>query len=91
MPFYRINGMMVHIRGSKLPQPCAAIIKLEDGRREYCAAPSAYLCDFPNVGGGGRDCDAPMCEEHRQNVGRNRDYCTLHPVEQAGLFTGLVA
>lgn len=76
MPYYRLNGTMVHMRGTKLPAPCAAIIKMADGRREYCAAPSSFLCDGP--GGGGRDCDLPLCAEHRTQVGENRDYCPEH-------------
>jgi hypothetical protein len=90
MPWYRINGAMVHMRGTKLPAPCRAIVKNREGHKEYCAAPSAFLCDWP--AGGGRTCDMPLCRVHRAQAGENTDYCPEHAAdaERAGLFTRLV-
>jgi hypothetical protein len=95
MPWYRVKGQMVHLKigGKKAPRACQEIIKLSDGRKEYCAQMAPYLCDWP--AGGGRDCDFPMCEDHRKNVGPNKDYCPEHAADaecaQPGLFTGLIA
>lgn len=94
MPSYRINGMEVHMRGSKLPPPCAAMIWIGLDRR-FCRAMSAFLCDFPD--GGGHTCDRALCEAHAREVGPDRHYCPEHLVEhlapakaQAGLFTSLI-
>lgn len=95
MPFYRMNGMMVHLKigGKKAPRACQEIIKLPDGRKEYCAQMAPYLCDWP--AGGGRTCDRAVCEDHRTQAGKNIDYCPEHAPDteraQPGLFTGLIA
>lgn len=48
-----------------------------------CGRPSIALCDYilekpifgkPKV----KTCDAPMCRDHRVNIGPNRDYCIEH-------------
>jgi hypothetical protein len=92
MPFYRINGMLVHMRGTKMPPSCTAIIEHE-GKRVRCHAIAPYLCDWSPDGG--KSCDAPMCDEHRAAVGPDRDYCTEHAkhakVSQPGLFSGLMS
>lgn len=93
MPFYRINGMDVHMKGTKLPAPCAADVGI-DGNKHYCRAMSGFLCDFPD--GGGRTCDRALCEAHARQVGANKHYCPEHFADhtnyqaQRGLFTGLV-
>ena len=104
MPFYRINGMMVHMRGTRLPAPCVASILLE-GQTVLCLAPSAFLCDGPPLAERARDhhdtgtCDRNLCEAHAHLVGRNRNkhYCPEHNREhldsqaQPGLFTQLIS
>lgn len=93
MPFYCINGMDVHMKGTKLPQPCGALV-WRDGRSQPCRDLSAFLCDFPD--GGGRTCDRALCEAHARQVGPNRHYCPEHQADaiatqpQLGLFTQLV-
>jgi len=76
MPFYRVNGMLVHLKlagpRSKWPAPCCA--RLESGER--CMGISTVLCDWPLDGGG--TCDAPLCEEHGLQVGEDRHLCPLH-------------
>lgn len=94
MPWYRVNGMLMHVRGSKkLPAGCAAPIQLA-GRTQRCLTPSTALCDWPV--GGGRTCDFPMCPDHQHRVGADLDYCPEHKLAaeaanpQPGLFTGLI-
>ena len=89
MPFYRINGMAVHIKfsgkGAKHPPaPCAARIPVDEcsrtvGPTQRCCAISSYLCDWQLVDG--RTCDAPLCADHVTEVGANRHYCPLHLAE----------
>ncbi len=40
-----------------------------------CQAPADWLCDWKVKGG---TCDVPMCDEHRHNVGEDRDLCFRH-------------
>ena len=95
MPFYRLNGLMVHINMGrrKAPLPCVARIGLE-GRQVQCMGISGFLCDWPVEGG--KTCDAPLCDHHANQVGRNRHLCPLHFAQhnatqpQLGLFTSLV-
>jgi hypothetical protein len=92
MPWYRINGAPVHMKGTKMPAPCAAVVEIE-GKFTRCAAPSAYQCDWP--AGGGSTCDLSICGLHRTPVGPNKDYCPMHAADAAhqagpGLFTGLL-
>jgi hypothetical protein len=98
VPFYRINGMNVHIRGSKrLPPPCSAAVGLQtsDGApMSACAAPSGFQCDW--MIGNGLTCDRHICGVHAFQVGKDKHYCPRH-VDQSleemrlgGLFTSLV-
>jgi hypothetical protein len=93
MPFYRLNGMTVHMKGTKLPAPCAAQVGI-GGRQHVCMDISGFLCDWP--AGGGRTCDLALCEAHAHQVSRNRHYCPAHFADhtdfqaQRGLFTGLI-
>lgn len=98
MPFYRINGMTVHVRGSKKLSPaCSASVGLRtsDGLAMYiCAAPSGYQCDWDM--GKSRTCDHHVCEAHAHQIGHNKHYCPAHYRDhldnqsQPGLFTSLV-
>lgn len=96
MPFYRMNGMTVHVKGSKkLPKPCVAQIGISSLHAEetYCLAWSAYLCDGP--GEAGRTCDKPLCVAHATQIGKNKHLCPscrdAHaPRGQGSLFTSLV-
>lgn len=93
MSWYRINGMTVHMRGTKLPKPCAAKFGIGD-QQQYCMEMSAYLCDGP--AGGGHTCDRALCDAHAHQVGKNRHYCPecradhIDNPAQGGLFTSLV-
>ena len=95
MPFYRMSTSMVHIKGSKLPAPCGARL-LIDGREQVCMAISGYLCDGPGTRGPHSTCDAPLCEAHARETGRNRHLCPACHLKhrdadpQRGLFTSLV-
>ena len=80
MPFYRINGMSVHVKGSKrLPPPCRATVGVQtsDGQAmQICGGISGFQCDWPV--GDGRTCDANLCEAHAWQLGRNRHLCPTH-------------
>jgi len=90
---YRTALGVVHMRGSKLPDPCAARIWLA-GKDVVCAAFSGFLCDHPDDSG--HTCDKALCDAHAKLVGRNRHYCPDHfknqmeSSPQGGLFTGLL-
>lgn len=87
MPFYRVNGMTVHIKMSgKAPAQCVAPIDL-DGKRVRCCGISAFLCDHEMDSGG--TCDAPLCAEHATQVGRNRHLCPRHEAERRAAEPGL--
>lgn len=97
MPFYRINGMTVHMRGTRLPPACTAAVGLQtsDGAaRTICAAPSGFQCDWDI--GQNRTCDRHVCHAHAHQVGKNKHYCPAHRQQhleeqaQGGLFTSLV-
>jgi hypothetical protein len=81
MPWYRINGMVLHMRGTKLLAACeqrtTPANPLVPSQR--CLAPSSFLCDhkLPN----GKTCDAPLCAEHATEVGPDRHYCPRHTSE----------
>lgn len=93
MPFYRTDMGAVHIKGTKLPKPCAARA-LIDGKDQLCARYSLYLCDGP--GQAGKTCDAALCEAHARQTGPNRHLCPPCHLNhrdadpQRGLFTSLV-
>jgi hypothetical protein len=98
MPWYRVNGMTVHVRGSKkLPPGCGESVGVQtsDGQAMMvCLTPSSFQCDWDI--GAGRTCDRHLCEAHAHQVGKNKHYCPAHRLEdhehrgQAGLFTELV-
>ncbi len=92
MPFYRINGMTVHIKGTKraCPPPCAEAVGLRtsDGQAmQICGAPPNYQCDWPmpegtSPGRGHRKtCDRHLCAAHANQVGRNKHYCPEHHLQ----------
>ncbi|ODU36654.1 MAG: hypothetical protein ABT03_15540 [Comamonas sp. SCN 67-35] len=93
MPFYRLKTGIVHVKGTRLPRPCAAHV-LIDGHEQLCAAWSTYLCDGPAQG---RDtCDMPLCEAHAREIGPNRHLCPAchlshrYADPQRGLFSSLI-
>jgi hypothetical protein len=94
MPMYRTALGIIHMRGTKLPPPCAATLWIA-GKEQRCAAISAYLCDYPD--GGFHTCDKALCQAHAREVGKNRHYCPPHfndhqqTSPQGGLFTGLLS
>jgi hypothetical protein len=95
MPFYRINGMSVHMQGRTLPKPCVALVGVaQPGKpQSVCMDMSEFLCDWPIDG---KTCDRALCEAHAKQVGKNKHYCPEHFLEhmsaekQLGLFTSLV-
>ncbi len=94
MPFYRSQMGMFHLKGTKLPAPCAASV-LIDGAEQTCAVFSLYLCDGPTAQSR-KACDAPLCEAHARQTGRNRHLCPACHLQhcqadaQRGLFTSIV-
>lgn len=95
MPFYRLKVGIVHMKGTRLPAPCAARILL-DGKDAPCLAPSAYLCDGANNTQPSGTCDAPLCAAHAREIGPNRHLCPACHLShctaeaQRSLFTSLV-
>lgn len=95
MPFYRLEMGIVHMKGSKLPKPCTARVLIE-GQEAACMAPSGFLCDGPSKTLRGT-CDAPLCERHATQVGRDRHLCpscrteALEEIGQRNLFTHLLS
>lgn len=93
MPFYRLKTGIVHMKGTKLPKPCAAKVGIGD-QQSLCLAMSKYLCDGPAERG--CTCDRALCPAHALEVGKNRHYCPecrvahIDQPDQAGLFTSLV-
>lgn len=95
MPWYRINGMTVHLnlgRRKTPPPQCHA-----PGEKDICRGIGAYTCDWDL--GHGLECGMPLCEEHAHQVGRDKHYCPKHlamarevgdekPGPQASLFEG---
>lgn len=99
MPFYKINGMQVHMRGTKLPPACRARVRVGKAGLDaafecvLCLAPSSFLCDFPIDNK--KSCDMPLCQAHAGQVGPNKNHCPEHLLQsrtsrQPGLFTSLV-
>lgn len=98
MPFYRWGSGWMHIKFSGRgphPKPCVAHIGVEAQGRplQRCLAISAYLCDWALSDG--NTCDAPLCDAHAREIGRNRHLCPTHFKQhqaeqpQLGLFTSL--
>ena len=95
MPWYRINGMAVHLKGSKLPPACRAFVVTEDGvTLQRCADLAPYLCDGPGISPAST-CDAPMCSLHAWEVDTDKHLCPqhlemhVHTQTQRGFFTDL--
>ena len=94
VPYYRTPELgIIHMRGTKLPAPCAARI-LINGRVEPCLYASEFLCDCRDQHKG--TCDAPLCPAHAHQIGPNKHLCPacrLHQQEdskQRSLFTSLI-
>lgn len=97
MPFYRLKTGIVHVKGTRLPAPCCVRICWPlKGKEQDCMAPSAYLCDGDNNANRSGTCDAPLCEVHAREIGKNRHLCPTclqshrDADPQRGLFTSLV-
>lgn len=97
MPWYRIPGLpsAVHVKGTKLPAPCAARI-LIGGKDVPCMDISAFLCDGPSQAPRTDTCDMPLCRAHATQVGPDKHLCprcrteAIDAAGQRGLFTSLV-
>lgn len=95
MPFYRLKVGIVHVKGTKLPEPCGARV-LIDSREVLCLAPSGFLCDGQDNRNHSGTCDRPVCEAHVNQVGPNRHLCpacfrsNADAQQQRSLFTSLV-
>jgi hypothetical protein len=86
MPYYRVNGMMVHLNLSgkarkNPPKACQFFVTIK-GRKERCMQMASYLCDWPG-------CDAPICEDHRLALGPELDVCPHHNARR-GLLSRLL-
>lgn len=83
MPYFRINGVMVHLKlggpKHKQPKPCVAKIEI-DGRACHCMAIGRFQCDAP-MEDEAHTCDAPLCDEHAAEVGPDRHLCPTHRAE----------
>lgn len=81
MPFYRVNGVMMHLNMGRRqgPAQCRAALAL-DGKMVVCCGISAYLCDHDM--GHGQTCDRPLCEIHKGQVGKNENLCPKHLAER---------
>lgn len=86
MPWYRVNGMQVHLKLSgkaakNPPAPCAARIPTAErvGTMRCCGI-SLVLCDWPMASGG--TCDMPLCSEHAEHIGPNEDLCPEHAAQR---------
>ncbi len=91
MPWYRINGMQVHVKlGGKAaknpPAPCAARTAPDNPivPSQRCCGISVYLCDFRLPSGA--TCDMPLCAEHdsgrRRYVDRPREEWQVREVPE---------
>lgn len=79
-------------RTVKFPDGHAAIVcsrREKPKRCKECGEIAPFLCDYPMsdkpipvIGSMTmttlKTCDRPMCEDHRERVGENRDYCLRH-------------
>jgi hypothetical protein len=92
MPYYRIGGLMAHIKLSgkaakNPPAPCCAPIQL-DGKTVACAAISGFLCDWET--GPGTTCSKAVCAAHALQIGPDRHLCSEHAARRferpEGLF-----
>lgn len=87
MPYYRINGMLVHLKlagpKSKHPKPCCARISSTVGAGLLqCRAISTILCDWKLEDGG--SCDAPICSAHAYEIGLDGHLCPIHAARHIG-------
>jgi hypothetical protein len=88
MPWYKVNGMLVHLKlGGKAaknpPAPCAARIPNGPpivGSTMRCCGISHFLCDWPMASGG--TCDMPLCTEHAEQTGPDRHLCPKHAAQR---------
>lgn len=77
MPFYRVNGTLVHLKltnTKKRPAPGHCLCDMGPGLSR-CLAMATILCDFPVDG---TTCDMPLCADHATEVGLDRHYCPRH-------------
>jgi hypothetical protein len=88
MPWYRINGMAVHMKlagpKSKHPKPCVARIPAIEHRAGtvQCQCISTFLCDWKLSDGS--TCDAPLCPDHAHQVEPDVHLCPTHLAEKRG-------
>lgn len=95
MPYYRVGGMMMHVRMDKRARkkaapPCpfwAYARRSADGMvdttvRVRCLAPATYLCDWLG-------CNSPICDKHAQQLVPGFDFCPTHNSVR-GLFSRLL-
>lgn len=87
MPYYRIGGIMAHIRldkrqAKKWSPPCPFFLRKKSGELVRCMAPAGYLCDWLG-------CNSPICDQHAQQLVPGFDFCPTHN-SQRGLFSRLL-
>ena len=81
MPWYRVDGIVTHLKfgKGKAPAACCAPLRL-GGRLERCLAMAGNLCDADV--GEGLTCNAPLCDAHAHPVGPDRHLCPRHFARQ---------
>ena len=77
MPWYIVAGNPVHLNLGRRAGPPQCVARVErDGKIAKCCGISGFACDWEYDDG--RTCDAPMCAEHANEIGRNKHLCDLH-------------
>lgn len=87
MPWYRVGGLMMHMRVDKralkkMSPPCPFFLKTKADERVRCMQMAPYLCDWPG-------CDVPICGDHALHLGPELDVCPTHN-HQRGLLSRLL-
>lgn len=78
MPYFRINGMLMHMKlcgKAKNTKACREVIDL-NGKLANCLGIGGFLCD--HVMDDGKTCDRPLCEAHAMQVGTDKHLCPEH-------------
>jgi len=47
----------------------------------HCPTPAIKDCDWPLPDG--KTCDRPICNDHADHVGEDKDWCPAHSIEAA--------
>ncbi len=89
MPWFRVGGIMVHLKLSgkaKGTKPCCVPVDIY-GPRQACQQFGEYLCDWET--GEGTTCDKPLCAVHAEQIGPDRHLCPEHAAKRDQRAPGL--